>query len=79
MSNFKVNHNDGIYQQGKPRSQEVRTQVLHAALHKEMSINDICTKFGVSESSAYRWIKSYLEEGRLEPLHTGEPGCVLFH
>jgi len=55
----------------KAYSQDLRERVIKAVTEGRMSRRSAARRFGVSESSAIKWLQGYEREGRLQPRGTG--------
>jgi transposase len=55
----------------KAYSQDLRTRVIKAVTEDGMSRRAAAERFGVSDSSAIKWLQGYEREGRLHPIGTG--------
>ncbi len=55
----------------KAYSQDLRERVIKAVTEGEMSRRSAARRFGVSESSAVKWLQGYEREGRVCPRGTG--------
>ena len=45
-------------------SSEQKIQIVMEALRAEMSVAELCRKYGIHESSFYKWNKEFLEAGK---------------
>lgn len=52
-------------------SQDLRERVIRAVTEGGISRRSAARRFGVSESSAVKWVQGYEREGRLRPRGTG--------
>ena len=55
----------------KAYSQDLRERVIEAVTRGQMSRRAAARRFGVSESSAIKWVQGYEFEGRSQPRGTG--------
>jgi transposase len=55
----------------KAYSQDLRERVIKAVMEGEMSRRSAARRFGVSESSAVKWVQGLEREGRVSPRGTG--------
>jgi transposase len=55
----------------KSYSQDLRERVIKAVTEEQMSRRAAAKRFGVSESSAVKWLQAYNRENRLCPRGTG--------
>ncbi len=55
----------------KAYSQDLRERVIKAVTEERMSRRAAAKRFGVSESSAIKWLQGYERENRLHPRGTG--------
>ena len=55
----------------KAYSQDLRERVIKAVTEGAISRRSAARRFGVSESSAIKWLQGYEREGRLQPRGTG--------
>lgn len=55
----------------KAYSQDLRERVIKAVTEEQMSRRAAAERYGVSESSAIKWLQGYEREGRLHPRGTG--------
>ena len=65
----------------RPYQQDLRERVIEAVEHEVMSCRGAAARFGVSESSAIRWVRQYRQSGRRAPLKMGgrRPSTLLPH
>ena len=52
-------------------SVQQKDMAVNEANDKTVPINDIAKKYGVSNSSIYKWIKNHKNKRRYLPKHTG--------
>jgi len=50
---------------------DLRERVLAAVLHEGMSARGAATRFGISESSAIKWVRRYRRTGSVAPARIG--------
>lgn len=55
----------------RPYSMDLRERVLGAVLHEGMSARGAAARFGVSESSAIKWVRRHRETGSVAPSRIG--------
>ena len=55
----------------KAYSQDLRDRVIDAVMRDHMSRHGAADRFGVSVSSAIKWVQGYEREGRRAPVGTG--------
>lgn len=55
----------------RPYSMDLRERVLSAVLSECMSARGAAARFGVSESSAIKWVRRYRETGSVAPSKIG--------
>lgn len=55
----------------KAYSQDLRERVIDAVLSGDLSRHEAARRFGVSASSAVKWVQGVEREGRREPVGTG--------
>lgn len=55
----------------KPLSMDLRDRVVAAVLNEGMSARGAAARFGVSLSSAIKWVRRYRETGSVAPLRIG--------
>ena len=65
---------------GRAYSQDLRDRVIDAVEKDGMSCRAAAGRFGVSESSAIKWLQRYRKTGRRMPVGTGghRPSAYLF-
>jgi putative transposase len=56
---------------GSAYSQDLRNRVIDAVDGEGMSCHAVATRFGVSVSSAIRWLQRYRKTGQRHPVGTG--------
>jgi len=56
---------------GRAYSQDLRDRVIDAVEFDGMSCRAASRRFGVSESSAIKWLQRYRKTGKREPVGTG--------
>lgn len=56
---------------GRAYSQDLRNRVIDAVEKEDMSCRAASRRFGVSESSAIKWLRRYRMTGRRTPVGTG--------
>ena len=47
----------------KKLNPEQKEEILLAGFRKEMSVSEICLRYGVSDVMYYKWEKTFLESG----------------
>jgi putative transposase len=52
-------------------SMDLRTRVVAAVLNEGMSARGAASRFGISESSAIKWVRRHRETGSVAPAPTG--------
>ena len=55
----------------KPLSMDLRERVVAAVLKEGLSARGAAARFGVSESSAIKWVRRHRETGSVAPLRMG--------
>ena len=56
-------HDDAFMPWKEIRIVDQRLQFLSSYQKEEMSVTDLCHKYGISRPTAYKWIKRYEEVG----------------
>lgn len=76
---FKTNSYDGFYRQGAAYPPEFRARVVQDLIvHNGRTFQAICEQHRVSESTAHRWVRAFVDEGRWDALPRGEHSCGAF-
>ncbi len=55
----------------RPYSMDLRERVVAAVLHEGMSARGAAVRFGVSESSAIKWVRRHRQTGSVAPSQMG--------
>jgi transposase len=65
----------------KPYSQDLRDRVIDAVLRDAMSCRAAARRFGVSESSAVKWLERFHRDGARDPVGRGghRPSALMPH
>lgn len=65
----------------RPYQQDLRERVIDAVAHEGLSCRGAAARFGVSQSSAIRWVRQYRQSGRRTAMRMGgrRPSTLLPH